>query len=458
MRTYAEQFGDFTTNLEFENIPSVIIDIVKLHLLDTMGVCFACSTLPYSQILVNILKEEGGVPESTVISYGYKLTSRNAAFINGSLAHGYNFDDTHIQAIVHPTAIIMPTVFSMGEKERINGKTALVAVTAGLEIICRLGLAAPQMVQRGIDPNPACGVFGATAAAGKILALSPDQIATAMGIAGVMSSGDMEWESDGSLSWCVQAGLAAQNGILAAKMAKLGYTGPHTILEGNQGFYISFAGKGNYDLKILNEGLNKSWETANIVFKAYPACQGAQAYIDCVLMLGKEHGIDPNNIQEIECKVGELIGKRLCEPPEVKVTPPNPDIAQVSIPYTIAAAIIEGKVGIPEVSGDKIKDPHILNLAKKVKHIVDPAYDEGMAIRAWVRIRMKDGNEYVKEVNTPKGSIENPFEEKDVRDKFINNATMVLPGDQALELAENVMKLDSVNDISDLMILCKRKN
>ncbi|MFC1862584.1 MmgE/PrpD family protein [Thermodesulfobacteriota bacterium] len=457
MRTYAEHFGDFTANLKFKDIPSGIIDIVKLHLLDTIGVCLACSTLPYYQILLNILKEEGGAAESTIISYGDKLTSRNAAFINGSLAHGYNFDDTHIQAIVHPTSIIMPTVFSLGEKEKIDGKTSLTAVTAGLEIISRLGLAAPQLVQRGIDPNPACGVFGATAAAGKIFDLSPNQIATAMGISGVMSSGNMEWESDGSLSWCIQAGLAAQNGILAAKMAKLGYTGPHTILEGNQGFYNAFAGKGNYDLKILNEGLSKSWEIARIVFKAYPACQGAQAYIDCVLMLRKEHSIDPNQIQEIECKVGELIGIRLFEPTEVKVTPPNPDIAQVSIPYTVAAALIEGKVGIPEVSGDKIRDPQILNLAKKVKYTVDSAYDEGMAIRAWVRIRMKDGTEYVKEVNTPKGSIENPFNERDVRDKFTNNATMVLPENQALKLAESVLKLDYVDDISELMILCKSK-
>ncbi|MBN2060069.1 MAG: MmgE/PrpD family protein [Deltaproteobacteria bacterium] len=458
MRTYAEQFGDFTADLDFKDIPSGIIDIVKLHILDTVGVSLVCSTLPYYQIPVKLLKEEGGAAESTVIGYGDKLPSRNAAFINGSLAHGYNFDDTHIQAIVHPTAIIMPTVFSLGEKERISGKTALSAATAGLEIICRLGLAAPMMVQRGIDPNPACGVFGATAAAGKILGLRPNQIAEAMGICGVMSSGNMEWEADGSLSWCIQAGLAAQNGILAAKMADLGYTGPHTILEGNQGFYNAFAGKGNYDLKILNEDLGKSWEIERIVFKAYPACQGAQAYIDCALMLRKEYGIDPDYIQEIGCKVGELIGKRLCEPAEVKMIPPNPDIAQVSIPYTVAAALIEGKVGIPEVSGDKIRDPHILNLAKRVKHTVDPGYDEGMAIKAWMRILMTDGTEYVKEINTPKGSIENPFHETDVREKFLNNATMVIPEDQAKKLADSIMKLDDVNDISELMILCKRKN
>jgi 2-methylcitrate dehydratase PrpD len=455
MRTYAEQLGDFTANLEFQDIPRSLIESVKLHLLDSLGVCLVCSTLPYTKILIDIMREEGGNPECTVISFGDKLPVRQAAFMNGSLAHGYNFDDTHIQAIVHPTAIIMPTVFSLAEKERIDGKTVLAAISAGLEIVIRLGLAAPQMVQRGIDPNPACGIFGAAAATGRILAISPDEIASAMGICGTMSSGSMEWEADGSWSWCTQAGWAAQGGILAAKMAKRGYLGPPTIFEGTQGFYHAFAGEGNYELKKLNEGLGQNWETSRLAFKAYPACQGAQAYIDCALALKNEHSIDAEQIEEMECKVGELIGIRLCKPEEVKVNPATPDSAQTSIPYTISTAFIEGKVGVPEVSGDKIKDPRILGLARKVKVIVDTAYDVDMAVRGWLKVRMKDGKEYVKEVNACKGSFGNPMTESEVTDKFMSNATMVLTEDKAVKIAEGVKRLEQLSDISELVKLCK---
>ena len=455
MRTYAEQFGEFTANLDFKDLSSDHIRSLKLHILDSLGVCFACSTLPYAQILIDIIRKEGIGKESTVISFGDKLPVRAAAFMNGSLAHGYNFDDTHIQAIVHPTAILMPTVFSLGEREKIDGKTALTAIAAGLEIVIRLGLSSPTMVQRGIDPNPACGVFGAVAATGKILDLSPDQIASAMGISGVMASGNMEWEADGSWSWCVQAGWAAQGGILAAEIAKKGFKGPPTILEGKQGFYNAFAGAGNYELKQLNQGLGQIWETAGLVYKAYPACQGAQASIDCALMIRRDYDIDPDQIEKIECKVGKLIGIRLCEPFELKVNPPNPDSAQTSIPYTISAALIEGRLGIPEVSGDKIRDPRILNLARKVKITVDTAYDEGMAVRGWVKVWMKDGKQFVKEVKTSKGSPENPYTERDVMEKFMSNATMVLPEAKANSLAESVISMDELSDISILMKLCK---
>jgi 2-methylcitrate dehydratase PrpD len=455
MITFAEQFGEFTANLDFKNLSSDHIRNIKLHVLDTLGVCFACSTLPYSQILIDIVREEGKGEESTVISYGDKLPVRAAALVNGSLAHGYNFDDTHIQAIVHPTAIIMPTVLSLGEREKIDGKNAITAIAAGLEIIIRLGLASPTMVQRGIDPNPACGVFGAMAAAGKILGLSPDQIAQAMGICGVMSSGSMEWETDGSWSWCIQAGWAAQAGILAAQMAKNGFSGPPTILEGKQGFYNAFAGAGNYDLKELTQGLGVIWKTADLAFKAYPSCQGTQSYIDCALMIKRDNNIEPDQIEKIECKVGKLIGIRLCKPLEVKVAPPNPDSAQTSIPYTVSAALIEGKVGIPEVSGDKIKDPKILSLARKVKITVDTAYDEGMAIKGFVKVWMKDGRQFVREINAGKGSPENPYSERDVMEKFMSNATMILPETKARTLAEIVFKMDELADMSELMKLCK---
>ena len=173
-------------------------------------------------------------------------------------------------------------------------------------------------------------------------------------------------------------------------------------------------------------------------------------------MIRRAHDIDPDQIEKIECKVGKLIGIRLCEPAELKQNPPNPDSAQTSIPYTVSAALAEGRVGIPEVSGDKIRDPKILSLARKVKITVETAYDEGMAVRGWVKVWMKDGKQFVKEVNTSKGSPGNPYTERDVMEKFMSNATMVLPEAKAKIIAESVLSMDELSDISELMKLCKK--
>jgi 2-methylcitrate dehydratase PrpD len=456
MRTYAEQFGDFTANLKFNDIPQSLVDTIKLHILDILGICLADSTLPYAQIVMNITRSDGGKPESTVISFGDKLPAKKAAFINGCLAHGYHFDDVHIEAIVHPAAVIVPTVFALSQKEGTDGKTIITAIMAGMELIIRLGLAAPGMVRRGIDPNPACGIFAAAAASGKVYNMNPDEIATAMGICGVMSSGSMEWEADGSWTSSIQAGWAAQGGILAAEMAKDGFSGPHTILEGKNGFYTAFAGQGNYDLDKLNKGLGRTWETANCAIKSYPACTGAQAYVDCALSLKKEYQIDSDQIESLECRVGKVMGIRLCEPPEIKVVPPNSDSAQTSIPYTISAAFVKGRVGITEVSEEMIKDPRVLKLSRKVKVMTDSAYDEGTALRGWVKVTMKDGKEYIKKTDAFRGSAWNPHTEEEVREKFLSNAGTVITDNKARVIAEMVKDLDQIVDISKLMELCKK--
>lgn len=458
MRTLAEQFGDFVVNVKFTDIPKDLVQSIKLHLLDTFGVCLACSTMPYAQILIDVIRGEAvGKAESTVISFGDKVSTRSAAFMNGCLAHGADFDDTHLEAGLHPTCAIMPTAIALCEERRADGKVALTAIASGLEIMVRMGVAASwRLTSRGFHPTATCGTFGATATAGKIFGLSSDKIATAMGICGSMTSGSMEWKADGSWTKCMHPGWAAQAGILAASMAKKGYTGPHSILEGTWGFYNAFVGEGSYDIEKLHSGLGQIWESEKIAFKPYPCCQGTIAYIDCALSLKKEHNIDPEYIDQIECKVGEKLGVSLCEPREVRIKPPTSFGAKFSIPYAISIALLESKVGIPEFSDGKIKETKLLNLAEKVKYTVDSTYDEGGALRGWVKVKMKDGKEYEKGTNACKGTPQNPWTEEEVMEKFIRNATMVISEAKAMRLAETVRKLDRLSDISELMKLCAK--
>jgi 2-methylcitrate dehydratase PrpD len=271
-----------------------------------------------------------------------------------------------------------------------------------------------------------------------------------------MSTGTMEWETEGTWTWAIQAGWAAQSGIMAARIAREGFLGPHTILEGKNGFYHNYALEGNYNLNILNKGLGKTWQTLDLAYKPYPACQMCQAYIDCALAIKKEDNVDFAKIEALECRVGRTNGLRLCEPPEVKKCPTNIDSAQTSIPYTIAAALVEGKVGVPEVSEGKIGDTRILNLAKKLKVTVDTSFDTGPAIRGWVKVTMKDGTEYIKETLSCKGSPGNPWSEAEVTDKFMNNATLILTKGKATKIVQLIKGLEKVSDLSELMVLCKK--
>lgn len=270
-RTYAERFGDFVERLDYDDVPKDVIEEAKLHILDTLGVALSTCDMDFAQIMLEVAKSLGGPPESSTIGSGYRLSAANAALVNGTMAHGLDYDDTHKGAVLHMSTFVVSTAIAMAESKGKSGKSTIVSAIAGYEVGARLGMAASgKFISRGWHPTGVLGAFASAAVAGKILGLTGDQIATATGIAGSQSSGLAQWSDEGSWTKRMHPGWAAHSGIIAALLAQKGFDGPHKIFEGNLGLYNSYIGKGEYDLEELSRGLGSIWETKQISYKLHP--------------------------------------------------------------------------------------------------------------------------------------------------------------------------------------------
>ena len=271
-KTYAERLGDFVESLSYDDIPRDVVEEAKLHILDTLGVALAAYGMDFAQIMLDLSKSLGGSPESTAIGSGDRLSAPFAALVNGTMAHGLDYDDMHRESGTHPSAFVVPAALAVSEAKGKSGESAIVGVVAGYEVAARLGMAASgKFILRGWHPTAVLGTFASAAVAGKVLGLAGDHIATAMGIAGSQSSGLNQWQEEGSWTKRMHPGWAACSGIIAALLAQKGYDGPRRIYEGRMGLYNSYVGGKEFDLDKLTQGLGSVWETTQICYKLYPS-------------------------------------------------------------------------------------------------------------------------------------------------------------------------------------------
>jgi len=269
--TYSQKFGHFVEKLGFQGVPKDVVEEVKLHILDTLGVALATYGMDFAHMILQVSKSLGGQPESTAIGSGERLPAPNAALVNGTMAHGLDYDDMHREAALHLSAFVVPTALAVSEARGKSGKSAIVGVVAGYEVGARVGLAASgKLLLRGWHPTGVLGAFASAAVTGSILGLTAKEISTAMGIAGSQSSGLAQWIEEGSWTKRMHPGWAAHSGIIAGLLAQKGYNGPQRIYEGKMGLYNSYLGEGNFDLERLIGGLGSRWETKQICYKLYP--------------------------------------------------------------------------------------------------------------------------------------------------------------------------------------------
>jgi len=299
--TLAERLAEFAAGLEFDDLPADVVASVRLRALDILGIALASSTSELAPSVLGALQGWGSGACSVV---GSSLTASPplAALANGALAHGLDFDDTHAVSITHASAVVLPTVLALGEAGGHDGRALVTTAVAGYEAMTRLGMAAPgEFHARGWHATAVCGTFAAALAAGRLERLDRARLTAALGIAGSFASGVIEHLEDGSWVKRVHPGWAAHSGVVAAGLARGGFSGPATILEGRFGFYRTFL-RSEPD-RTPFDTLGKEWETLRIGFKPYPCCHYNHAYLDCALALRREHRIEPDSIEGIECRV-----------------------------------------------------------------------------------------------------------------------------------------------------------
>jgi 2-methylcitrate dehydratase PrpD len=388
-------------------------------LIDVVGLCITARNEDYVQSAMTGCDDDG---PCTVIGHTRTLTAAGAAFVNGTAAHGEDFDDTFEGGPVHAGAVIVPAVLAACERHNPDGRMALSGIAVGTEVLCRLSLVTPKAVHKaGFHPTAIFGAMGAAAGVGAALGLNDKQIVDALGIAGSMAGGIIEYLAEGAWTKRMHAGWAAQSGIRAALLAKAGFIGPRTVFEGVHGLFHGFAHttKGDYDALIGDFGTR--WVTDTLAFKPYPCGTMAQPYIDCAKRLAAR-GIAAEDISEILCEVAEGTVHRLWEPLADKQRPRNGYSAKFAVPYLLATGFVKGGVGLGAFTETAVRDADVLALAAKVKFVIDPDNPYPNNYTGHIRATLKDGSVVEERQPYLRGGAQEPLTRQDVTDKFALNA------------------------------------
>jgi len=387
-------------------------------LIDVVGLCVTARNEDYVASALRSCDDDG---ICTAIGHIRTLTGTGAAFVNGTAAHGEDFDDTFEGGPVHAGAVIVPAVLAACERHNPDGRMALIGIAVGTEVLCRLSLVVPKAVHKaGFHPTAVFGAMGAAAGVGTALGLDAIQIVDALGIAGSMAGGIIEYLAEGAWTKRLHAGWAAQSGIRAALLASQGFVGPRTVFEGVHGLFNGFAHTTEGDYEALTRDFGTRWVIDTLAFKSYPCGTMAQPYIDCARRLAAR-GVHPEEVTEIVCEAAEGTVHRLWEPHADKQRPPNGYAAKFAVPYLLATGFVYGGVGLGAFTEGAIRDERVLALAEKVKYVIDPDNPYPNNYTGHIRATLQDGSVIEERQPHLRGGAQEPLTRQDVIDKFILN-------------------------------------
>jgi 2-methylcitrate dehydratase PrpD len=410
-------------------------ELTRKLLIDVAGLCVAARHADYVQAALKGWESNG---RCTAIGHARSLDAAGAAFVNGTAAHGEDFDDTFEGGPVHAGAVVVPAVLAVAEREKLSGSTAVQAIAVGVEFMCRASLVAPKLIHKaGFHPTAVLGAMGAAAAVSTLLRLSKDQFVNALGIAGSMASGIIEYLAEGAWTKRLHPGWAAQSGIRAADLAHAGFVGPRTVLEGTHGFYHGFARTTQGEWAKLTDGFGSRWIAESLAFKVYACGTMTHPYIDCARRLAPRVRLD--EILEITCEVAEGTVHRLWEPLAAKREPPNAYAAKFSQPYCIAAGFVLGHAGLDAFTEERVRDPRLLAVASKVRYEIDPDNPYPDEFTGHVRVRMTDGTVHEERQAHFRGGAHEPLSREDLEEKFrLNCAHGGWPAERAARFLDFV--------------------
>jgi 2-methylcitrate dehydratase PrpD len=442
----------FLHSLSQKDLNGEVIEQSKKLLLDYLGVAIAGSQTESSRAIHAMLAHSPAPGPCTVLGTDLRASAEYAALANGTSAHGVELDDTHQAGSIHLGVVMFSTAIAVTEiLPEIQCDRFFTAVVAGYEIAARLGTALHPKYhyELGFHPTATCGVFGAAATAAKLMELSEEQMLFAVGIAGSMAAGSLEFLSDGAWTKRLHPGLAAQNGILAAKLAMAGFRGPQTILEGRDGFLHAYSRKSTPE--IVSQDLGSTFEILKTSIKPHACCRYMQAPIDGLIDLAATHDIRPEEIARVEVAVLEAGWPLVCEPRKRKYSPSNIVDAQFSMPFGAATALACRNAGLEQFTEGKIKSSQIQSLMAKVVMTKDSRIERNFPAE-WasnVRVELVNGRQFEKYVRFPKGDPENPLSWEELSAKFMSLASRALPRTRC----EGIVKL--VRDIPPVATLRK---
>jgi 2-methylcitrate dehydratase PrpD len=436
----------FSHALNSMDLTSEVVERTKYLLLDYLGVAIAGSLTESSQPIYRMLARSASPGPCTVSGTASRTSPESAALANGTAAHSVELDDTHQAGSIHPGVVMFSTAIALSEiQPDIDSAQFVTAVVAGYEVAARLAMALQPKFhyELGFHPTSTCGVFGAAVTAAKLLRLSEEQMLSAVGIAGSMAAGSLEFLADGTWTKRLHPGLAAQNGILAARLAAEGFQGPTTILEGRDGFLWGYSRKSKPEL--VTQDLGQEFQIMRTSIKPHACCRYMQAPIDALIELAAEHDIYPEQIERVEVAVLEAGWSLVCEPRGRKYSPANVVDAQFSMPYGAAVALTDRAAGLDQFTGESFHSPQIKSLMGKVVLQKDQRIEKNFPEEwpAIVQVHMTNGKQFEKRIRFPKGDPGNPLTWQELSAKFHSLATRVFPTTRCDQIINSVKEMNS---------------
>jgi 2-methylcitrate dehydratase PrpD len=454
-----QELARYCHSLKFNQLPEEVIDRVKYFFLDFIGVACRGSKGESSKSVYQFFREmDCGKRGGVIIGTGERAPFNYSALANGISSHAIEMDDVNNEASLHPGVVIFPAALATGEMIGATGKKFIEAVVLGYEVMIRLGkaLGAENSYKRGFHPTGTCGPFGSSVAASRLLRLGEKGLLNALGIAGSQAAGSMEYLAQGAWTKRFHAGWAAYSGMIAAQLAKKGFKGPTSIIEGRDGFLHSYSDEAD-ESKVL-EGLGPQYEILRTSIKPHACCRYMHSPIDAILKIVKENDLLPEKVEKVRVGILQAGAHLIAEPLEEKYRPQSIVDAQFSMPFGIAVSILYRKAGLGEFQLSKINSEEVKRMMRRVECFVDPELDKTFPKRwgATAEILAKDGKRYFAKVEYCKGDPENPLSWDELIEKFHDLSHRVMAKDTRLKIADQVKNFEKIRDVKKWSPLLSR--
>ena len=452
MGDITRRLAEFASRIEHAGLPAPVRERTKALIADHIAIAYrARQEAAICPSISAALERLGlGAGEASVIGDARTYAPPAAAFFNGALAHCLDFDDTPARASIHPSAPIVPAALAAAEMTSASGSECIAAITAGYEVQIRLSLALGPSAHyaRGFHPTATCGVFGAAAAAGRILGLGEEEMVHAYGLCGSQAAGSMQFLADGAWNKPFHVGYAAMSGLIAASLASEGFRGSADAIEGRAGFLASYAPNPNPDEAVRNLGTD--WETLDIAVKPYPSCRYGHAAMDALIALRAEHGLDDDAVESVRIGLPQTGWRLIGDPESEKQNPRNYVDGQFSMPFVAAVALREGGMSWDSYA-PHLDDPRTRSLCRRINSVVDPEVESHFPahMAGSARVRTRDGEELENLVVVAKGEPENFPTPGELRAKFDGLIGDYLPGERRVALAEALDAFEAAERAGD---------
>ena len=433
---------DLVLGLEVAALPPAVVEAANRSMTDWLGTAIRGSIEPLADAIATVIAAMGGEPQATVVGRGLRTSVLLASLANGAQCHALDFDDTHLPAVLHGSAAVAPIVFALAEWQHTSGAEALAAFIAGFELETRIGrVIGKRLTERGWHVTATVGTLGAAAAAGRMLGLDARQLAHALGLAGTQAAGLTQ--SFGTMAKPLHPGKAAMNGLLAALLAREGYTGPSAMLDAPDGLAGTFIGV--TDLRSAAGDVGKRWELLQNSTKFYAACHLTHATIDAGRAIRARTPLAADAIESVRCRVTPLTLQAADQH-----DPKTPLEAKFSVRFCAAMALLRGEAGEAEFTEASLADPAIAEVMARVT----PEGDASLTIpSAHMTVRLADGQVLEERVTAARGTPDNPGTRDDLETKFRRLAEAVLPAPRVAELTATLRGLAEAKDVAGILAL-----